>query len=215
MPRAPTNNYETAKQNNCAETKDQAKKLQKYRRTEAHYGLLRRTNANDGIRTTERYGVDAEMLFESIYIYKILSSWSRLNLKRVRPGHLSKSHFCQNGALWGRLDFVLRMIVAEDWRASLKTEGSRGAQTGSSPEGGSSAGSLLKAGRTGKDAKTAVCEPTGEGGGGVVARIGEGLVKGLFFKVLQVEVCYDCGDWASHSCAICILLFINCSIILK
>lgn len=58
------------------------------------------------------------------------------------------------------------MIVAEDWRASLKTEGSRGAQTGSSPEGGSSAGCLLKAGRTGKDAKTAVCEPTGEGGGG-------------------------------------------------
>ena len=215
MPRAPTNNYETAKQNNCAETKDQAKKLQKYRRTEAHYGLLRRTNANDGIRTTERYGVDAEMLFESIYIYKIRSSWSRLNLKRVRPGHLSKSHFCQNGALWGRLDFVVRMIVAEDWRASLKTEGSRGGQTGSSPEGGSSAGSLLKAGRTGKDAKTAVCEPTGEGGGGVVARIGEGLVKGLFFKVLQVEVCYDCRDWASHSCAICILLFINCSIILK
>ena len=155
------------------------------------------------------------MLFESIYIYKIRSSWSRLNLKRVRPGHLSKSHFCQNGALWGRLDFVVRMIVAEDWRASLKTEGSRGAQTGSSPEGGSSAGSLLKAGRTGKDAKTAVCEPTGEGGGGVVARIGEGLVKGLFFKVLQVEVCYDCGDWASHSCAICILLFINCSTILK
>lgn len=214
MPRAPTNNYETAKQNNCAETKDQTKKLQKYRRTEAHYGLLRRTNANDGIRTTERYGVDAEMLFESIYIYKIRSSWSRLNLKRVRPGHLSKSHFCQNGALWGRLDFVVRMIVAEDWRASLKTEGSRGAQTGSSPEGGSSAGSLLKAGRTGKDAKTAVCEPTGEGGG-LVARIGEGLVKGLFFKVLQVEVCYDCGDCASHSCAICILLFINCSTILK
>lgn len=214
MPRAPTNNYETAKQNNCAETKDQAKKLQKYRRTEAHYGLLRRTNANDGIRTTERYGVDAEMLFESIYIYKIRSSWSRLNLKRVRPGHLSKSHFCQNGALWGRLDFVVRLIVAEDWRASLKTEGSRGAQTGSSPEGGSSAGSLLKAGRTGKDAKTAVCEPTGEGGG-LVARIGEGLVKGLFFKVLQVEVCYDCGDCASHSCAICILLFINCSTILK
>ena len=88
-----------------------------------------------------------------------------------------------------------------------------GAQTGSSPEGGSSAGSLLKAGRTGKDAKTAVCEPTGEGG--VVARIGEGLAKGLFFKVLQAEVCYDCGDWASHSCAICILLFINCSTILK
>ena len=69
---------------------------------------------------------------------------------------------------------------------------------------------MLKAGCTGKDAKTAVCEPTGEGG--VAARIGEGLAKGLFFKVLQVEVYYD---WASHSCAICILLFINCSIILK
>lgn len=106
------------------------------------------------------------------------------------------------------------MIVAEDWRASLKTEGSRGAQTGSSPEGGSSAGCLLKAGRTGKDAKTAVCEPTGEGGGGRGEWL-QGLGKGLFFKVLQVEVCYDCGDWASHSCAICILLFINCSTILK
>ena len=93
MPLAPTNNYETAKQNNCAETKEHAKKLQKYRRTEAHYGFLRRTNAKDGIRTTERYGVDAEMLFESIYIYKIRSSWPRLNLKRVWTGHLSKSHF--------------------------------------------------------------------------------------------------------------------------
>ena len=100
MPRAPTNNYETAKQNNCAETKDQAKKLQKYRRTEAHYGLLRRTNANDGIRTTERYGVDAEMLFESIYIYKIRSSWSRLNLKRVRPGHLSVITWCYGARIY-------------------------------------------------------------------------------------------------------------------